>query len=88
MKNTLVGRQLPQANVDGDETFHLDGLDGCDCGICARPRSVVASSGSCTAGELKLKRALFGEIERRPLAQDCFRRLGRSTLLVEEQTRT
>ena len=87
MKNTLVGRQLPQANVDGDETFHLDGLDGCDCDICARPRS-VASTSSCTAGELKLNRALFGEIESRTLAQDCFRRLGRSTVLVKEQTRT
>jgi hypothetical protein len=86
MKNTLVGRQLPQANVDGDETFHLDGLDDRDCGICARPWS-VAFTGSCTARELKLNRALFGEIENRTLAQDCFRRLGRSALLVKEQTR-
>jgi hypothetical protein len=28
---------------DGDETFHLDGLDECDCGICARPPSFASS---------------------------------------------
>jgi hypothetical protein len=60
MKVALLVSIHRKDSRDGDEAFHLDRLDECDCGICARPPSVASGSGA--AGELKRDQALFSEV--------------------------